>query len=365
MGLYIGLMSGTSADGIDAVVAEFIEGQFKALVGHHCSPIPEGVRSSIFQLYEPGSDEIDRLGQLDVQLGQLFARAAREVLAQCGVSAKQITAIGSHGQTIRHRPRLTTPFTLQIGDANVIASETGITTVADFRRRDIALGGQGAPLAPAFHHACFAHPGERRGVLNIGGIANLTVLDGPTLQCGYDIGPGNGLMDYWIQKQLGRSYDKEGLWAQSGVICQSLLETFSGHAFFDLPPPRSTGREEFSAGWLEEIVSSSGDIGSADIQATLLEFTARSVSKEIERWQLKELYVCGGGAHNTYLMNRLRTLTKGMKLETTDHLGIPVDHVEALTFGWIAHQTLRHASSTNPRVTGAREPAILGGVYWA
>lgn len=365
MSLYIGLMSGTSADAVDAVLADFDHGALQEVVAASSLSIPNAIRDSILKLYEPAENEIERMGQLDVELGQLFAQAARNVLNANGFEAHHISAIGCHGQTVRHRPRSSTPFTLQIGDPSTIVRHTGITTVADLRRADMAWGGQGAPLAPAFHHACFSHPSRRRGVLNIGGIANLTVLDGATLKCGYDLGPGNSLMDYWIDKHKSKRWDTEGHWAQSGHIDRPLLDRLRTHEFFKLPPPKSTGREEFSGSWLEDALPSDREITAADVQATLLELTALSISQEVQNWTLDELFVCGGGAHNTALMQRLQALNSTITIQTTEALGVPVGQVEALTFAWLAHQTLRKAAGNSPAVTGAQKSVILGGVYWA
>lgn len=364
MPLYVGLMSGTSADGIDAVLAE-IDGGKVVNVRHHLNrPYTRVLRERITSLYRPGSDEIDRLGALDVELGHLFATTTLALLTQAGTATEDIVAIGSHGQTIRHRPRQESPFTLQIGDPNVIAATTGIAVVADFRRRDIALGGQGAPLAPAFHHAAFSTCAENRAVVNIGGIANITMLPADGSVSGYDTGPGNGLMDYWIAKNLGRAYDERGAWASTGEVQENLLNQLLAHPFFTLKPPRSTGREEFSSTWLEAMLEQNAPLLAVDVQATLLELSARSIAAEIIKApRVQTLYICGGGAYNDSLMARLQELLPKQKITTTAELNVPVDQVEALAFAWLAQQTMAGLSGNRPEVTGARTATILGAIY--
>lgn len=364
MTLYIGVMSGTSADGIDTALVDINGDATIRLMAQRSSEIPQPIRDRIVNLYTSGENEIDRLGQLDVELAHLFSLSCMELLAECGLDASAIAAIGCHGQTIRHRPRLTTPFTLQIGNPSVIAETTGITTVADFRCRDMAAGGQGAPLAPAFHLAAFAETGKRRGILNLGGIANISILNGGELELGYDIGPANGLMDYWYSKHTQMPYDVNGTWAQSGSCQTALLSQLISHPYFELPPPKSTGREEFSGPWLEEHLIHS-EFSPPDIQATLLELSSQTIAEELKRWALDEVYACGGGVHNQALMTRLQVLMGATPILTTDSLGIPADHVESMTFAWLAHRTLHQLPGNHPRVTGARTPCILGGIYWA
>ena len=358
-------MSGTSADAIDAALVDFSQPLPQLL--NSCSlPLPESLRKEIFALFTPGENEIDRMGALDRHLGHLFAEAALAVLSGTPYGPADITAIGSHGQTIRHRPRETggSAFTVQIGDPNTIAQLTGITTVADFRRRDIASGGQGAPLAPAFHQAVFAKAGIARGVLNLGGIANITVLGADGHCSGFDTGPANGLMDYWIQRCRQQTYDRDGQWAASGQPSPLLLAVLQQHPFFALPPPKSTGKEEFTPAWLEACVAqfSASD---ADVQATLLEFTATTVAHAISNYclPLEEVYLCGGGALNGQLRRRLAALLPGSQLRTTAELGVEVQWVEAMAFAWLAMRTLNGLSGNLPSVTGAGGLEVLGGIF--
>jgi anhydro-N-acetylmuramic acid kinase len=363
--LYIGLMSGTSADAVDAALVEFDSDQPKVLAASS-TPLPSQLRTRILSLYEPGPDEIDCLGTLDRELAEGFASAALQLLKDSGKPPREVTAIGSHGQTVRHRPRPTKgmPFTLQIGDPNLLAELTGITTVADFRRRDMAAGGQGAPLAPGFHKSVFARPGCNRAVVNIGGIANITWLPASGPATGYDIGPGNGLMDAWIWRSQQRPFDEAGIWAAQGVANPILLSQLLDHLYFRLPPPKSTGREEFHWRWLESILANTPELPAADVQATLLELTAQSISREvIARHPDAELYVCGGGAHNARLMARLHDLLPQGRVSTTDELGIPPDYVEAVAFAWLAMRTLNRLPGNLPDVTGAEKEVVLGGIY--
>jgi anhydro-N-acetylmuramic acid kinase len=363
--LYIGLMSGTSADAVDASVVDIRPDAIRVIASAALT-IPSNIRSQILALFDAGANEIERMGTLDRSLGELFAEAVHQLLAKSGIQATAIRAIGSHGQTIRHRPRpeVGLPFTLQIADPNTIAERTGITTVADFRRRDVACGGQGAPLTPAFHHAVFADDDEVRGVLNIGGIANLTVLNPGQPVLGFDTGPGNGLMDAWIGHCLGKAYDINGQWAATGKVDQPLLEQLLVHPFFQLSPPKSTGREEFTLQWLLMQLDSGGDRPAHNVQATLVELTAISVSAQIEKQEyLSRLFLCGGGAHNVFLRERLQAHLPNRLIQTTAELGVPVDDVEAAAFAWLAHQTMERLSGNLPSVTGAKKAVVLGGIY--
>src|SRR5690554_1833936 len=282
--VYIGLMSGTSADAIDAVAVSFAADGQLYILGHHSDALPTEIRQQIHLLALPGSNEIDRLGSLDVKLAELFAHCVNSLINKLALDPRKILAIGSHGQTIRHRPPApgNTPFTLQIGDPNIIAQRTGITTVADFRRRDMAVGGQGAPLVPAFHKAVFHSTKINRVVVNIGGVANLTLLPTSGNTLGYDTGPGNSLMDTWIHRHQGLTYDAQGRWAGSGKVHHDLLQSLLDHEFFRLPPPKSTGREAFNSTWLEQILAQQKNpIAPADVQATLLELTAETIAREI------------------------------------------------------------------------------------
>jgi anhydro-N-acetylmuramic acid kinase len=357
---YIGLMSGTSVDGIDAALVSIpVNGQF-ALLATHQHPFPVAVRAAIQALLQPGPNEIEREGELDVQLGRLFAEATHALLAKSGISASGIRAIGSHGQTIRHRPHAAHPFTRQIGNPSVIAEDTGITTVADFRARDLAAGGEGAPLAPAFHHWLFRKPGVSRAIVNIGGIANITWLPATESNAalGFDTGPGNTLLDLWIARNRNEPYDRDG-----GRFQKDLLARLMEDGYFAQAPPKSTGREHFNLAWLEKQLV--GKLAPEDIQATLAEFTAASIAQALKFLpeEIGEIYICGGGSHNRDLRARLCALIPGIPVATTEALGLNPDWVEAAAFAWLAHQTLAGHAGNLPSVTGARHPALLGGIY--
>lgn len=365
--LYIGLMSGTSLDGIDAALVDLSAYPPKVLTAQTL-PYAAGFRAQLLELAQgTASNEIELLGRIDTQLGELFADAATSLLASSGISADQIRAIGSHGQTIRHRAQGPHPFTLQIGDPNLVAERTGITTVADFRRRDLAAGGQGAPLVPAFHAACFRSPDEHRAVLNIGGMANLTILPADTSQpvTGFDTGPGNVLMDGWIAQHRGEHFDQGGQWAATGKIISTLLNNLMAEPYLQLSPPKSTGRELFHSGWLKAQLPDAST--AEDIQATLNAFTARSVATALQTWapQTQRLLVCGGGAHNTQLLSTLSGYLPNVCVETTSSHGMHPDWIEAAAFAWMAKETLAARPSNIPSVTGARHPVILGGIYSA
>ncbi|MYM63262.1 anhydro-N-acetylmuramic acid kinase [Pseudomaricurvus sp. HS19] len=363
MSYYIGLMSGTSADGIDATLISLDETGINTRA-HLELPYEEPVRQQILSLCQPGDNEIDRLGELDRQLGEAFAGAVQQLLAQCGLSASDITAIGSHGQTVRHRPGYTSPFTLQIADPNLIAERSGITVVADFRRRDMAAGGQGAPLAPAFHRAAFHSATERRVIANIGGMANITDLTRDDPVTGFDSGPGNALMDTWASQHLGRSYDEDGRWAASGTVNKALLEQWLRHPFFAAPFPKSTGREDFDRPWLEGTLKDYKDIPPENVQASLMELTSHTLLRAIAATTTvyDALYICGGGACNLALMNRLQQLS-GKPCHSTAKLGIAPQQVEGAAFAWLAHQTLNRQPGNLPSVTGASGSRILGAIY--
>lgn len=364
--LCIGTLSGTSVDGIDAALVRF--SPQPTLVATHSLKFPEDLRQDLLALGVPGENEIDRLGQADVRVGKLFAQAVNELLRQAGVAPGEIAAIGSHGQTIRHRPGLAQPFTLQIGDPNVIATGTGIPVVADFRRKDLALGGQGAPLVPAFHDAVFRQPGTDRVIVNIGGIANLTVLPGHTARpvLGFDTGPGNTLLDGWSRRSLNQPMDRNGAFAASGKPHPGLLAALLGDPYFHQAPPKSTGPEYFSADWLQRHLVTTGDLAPADVQATLLALTVRSIAEAIRQLPGLErpaVYVCGGGAHNDALMRALHDNLPGSTVAPTDSLGLPVDWIEAMAFAWLARQRLHEKPGNSPFVTGAARPAVLGGLW--
>jgi len=367
---FIGLMSGTSLDSLDAALVDF-SAPLPKLIATLNTELPVSLKSQLLALCSPGDNEIQRMGEADHQLGKLCAQACQTLLSNAKISADQITAIGSHGQTIRHMPVGDSPFTLQIGDPNQIAQLTGITTVADFRRRDMAAGGQGAPLAPGFHAAMFRSTEKQRALVNIGGMANLTLLHADSTKpvTGFDTGPGNVLIDGWCQRHLNKAFDESGQWARSGNINIALLEQLLATPYFANPPPKSTGRELFNQQWLiEQIKSGYVDISPADIAATLTELTARSISNDLQQHfrSCDELLVCGGGAHNSFLLERINALTApDVSVGTTSLLGIAPDWVEAAAFAWFAKQTLVHQPSNLTSVTGATSDCILGGIYFA
>ena len=368
--LFIGLMSGTSLDAIDAALVDFAT-QPPQPLAVHSHPFPPALRAELLALCHGGkTDELQHMATLDVRLGRLFAEAALAVLKQCDVPASAIRAIGSHGQTVRHEPTAEYPFSVQIGDPNSIAQLTGITTVADFRRRDIAAGGQGAPLVPAFHAAVFRSTDEDRVILNIGGMANVTLLphDPQQLVSGFDTGPGNVLMDAWVARHLDTPHDAEGRWAGSVAAHSELLALLLEDDYFQRPPPKSTGRERFNLAWLETRLDQISPAPvPAQVQATLCALTAISSAAAIKRYapQTERVLVCGGGVHNTTLMRHLAAALPGITVESTQALGLDPDWVEALAFAWLAKQTLDGLPGNLPSVTGAQSPVVLGGIYLA
>lgn len=356
-------MSGTSLDGIDAGLVDFSDGKIR-LIAFHYTPFSLELRQRIHDLSQPEQPVLLKdYGRLDSQLGQLFAEAALAVLELAAISPDKIKAIGSHGQTVFHDPSQPYGFSLQIGDPNRIAQWTGITTIADFRRRDIAVAGQGAPLVPAFHQAVFGDPTTPITVLNIGGIANITVLDGQHIS-GFDTGPGNTLMDYWCQQHQQKSYDANGDWAASGKVNIDLLGRLKSDDYFQLAPPKSTGKEYFSQTWLQHKLLACSDLAAEDVQATLCQLTADSITDAIIKFAgtSRQILVCGGGAHNRQL---LQTLADSLNIPvlSTEQRGISPDHVEAIAFAWLARQTLNGLPGNLCEVTGASEPVILGGIY--
>jgi anhydro-N-acetylmuramic acid kinase len=360
-------MSGTSADGIDAALVDLSDNQVK-LIAHHSHPLPSGSQHHIAQLALPSHNELSPLCQLDIKLAEAFAEAALELLHKAGTSKDRVRAIGSHGQTIRHQPpkHNITPFSLQIGDPNTIAEITGIDVVADFRRRDVAAGGHGAPLAPAFHAAVFKSERQNRVIVNIGGMANISYLHaGSDPILGFATGPGNVLMDAWILASMQKNYDHSGQWAATGIVDQELLAGLMRHPFIGEKTPKSTGREAFNIEWLKTHTDAL-QVSNEDVQATLLEFTAVSITAHIKALtHHAEVYICGGGAHNTALMGRLRDTLQPFPVHSTEKLGVHPDWVEAMTFAWLAQQTMEGHCSNLPSVSGAHGPRILGGIFQA
>jgi len=368
-GYFVGLLSGTSVDAIDAALLQ-IEGHSIRLLHAEAAAIDPTLRAQILHLSECESVSPDSVGRIDRRLGECLAHAVLDLLRASATPPETIRAIGSHGQTIRHRPARRGSgdcgFTWQIGDPNTIAELTGICTVADFRRRDVAAGGQGAPLVPAFHAWAFGSDSRDRIVLNIGGMANISVLSATARGTarGFDTGPGNALLDAWIDRNRGAPYDRGGQWARTGAPNRELLARLLAHEYFALPAPKSTGREEFNLAWLESQFSGIA-LTPEDVQATLLELTASSIATAItaEVPESAEVFVCGGGAHNAYLMERLRQQLWPRSVEDTSRLGIAPDWVEAALFGWLARQRLSNLPGNLPAVTGALQPAVLGAIY--
>ncbi|EYD85573.1 TPA: anhydro-N-acetylmuramic acid kinase [Escherichia coli] len=362
-GRFIGVMSGTSLDGVDVVLATIDEHRVAQLASLSW-PIPPSLKQAVLDICQGQQLTLSQFGQLDAQLGRLFADAVNALLKQENLQPKDIVAIGCHGQTVWHEPTGVAPHTLQIGDNNQIVAHTGITVVGDFRRRDIALGGQGAPLVPAFHHALLAHPTERRMVLNIGGIANLSLLIPGQPVGGYDTGPGNMLMDAWIWRQAGKPYDKDAEWARAGKVILPLLQNMLSDAYFSQSAPKSTGREYFNYGWLERHLRHFPGVDARDVQATLAELTAVTISEQVLlSGGCDRLMVCGGGSRNPLVMTRLAALLPGTEVTTTDAVGISGDDMEALAFAWLAWRTLAGLPGNLPSVTGASEATVLGAIF--
>jgi anhydro-N-acetylmuramic acid kinase len=362
---YVGLMSGTSLDAIDCVVVDF-SSDIK-LIAAASYPLIDNRKASILELCQPGHDEIDKMGHLDRQLGIDFASAVTTTLENHQLSNDDIIAIGSHGQTIRHRPSANDSlgFTLQIGDPNTIAYLTGIDTVADFRRKDIAAGGQGAPLVPAFHQAAFSKHSTQSVLLNIGGMANISLLENPLL--GYDTGPGNVLIDHYCRQYFQQNFDHSGAIASSGIIHSVLLELLLSHPFIYQPAPKSCGRENFDSHWVDALLSEHGiNIAGKDLIATLTEFTAKSIAIGISQSgrKIDKIIVCGGGAFNDYLCQRI-SFHCGVDVVTSNEFGIDPQWVEATAFAWFAMRTIQRLHSNAPSVTGAQKELVLGAIYSA
>ncbi len=364
--LYIGLMSGTSMDGIDAALVDFSK-QTPYLIASHSHKIPSILKNKLklLTLNSPQAN-IDMLGEADTELGLIFADAVNSLLTVTSTKSNQIQAIGSHGHTIRHRPDLTNNFSMQIGDPNRISYLTGITTIADFRRKDIAAGGEGAPLAPAFHQQVFSNNNEKRAILNIGGIANITFLASGEQPCiGFDTGPGNTLMDAWIQKHKNKAFDKNGEWAANSSAHPQLITQLMQDAFVLTKPPKSSGREHYNLQWLEQQLTSFTQISIDQVQASLCHFTCDSIVYAIQQQQIDidTLIVCGGGAHNIHLMKLLNEKLTNINVQSSQVLGISPDWVEAIAFAWLAKQTMNNLPGNLPNVTGAKKPLVLGAIY--
>ncbi len=355
--LYVGLMSGTSLDGVDGVLTSF-DGRLQAAY----VPFPDTLRDALLALQQPGEDEIHREALAAGALARLYADCVRQLLAKAGTNAAEIRAIGAHGQTIRHNPAQ--GYTRQINHPALLAELSGIDVVADFRSRDIAAGGQGAPLVPAFHQAVFGSASATRVVANIGGISNISVLHQDGRVLGYDTGAGNVLMDLWAARHLGTPCDRNGDWAAAGTVDATLLAGLMAEPYLALPAPKSTGRDLFNPHWLQQRLAAFPDRAAVDVQATLTAFTARSLAQAIRRDapQAEAVYVCGGGAMNACLMRMLEA-ELGTPVHSTDALGMAPNHVEAIAFAWLAARFCERLPGNLPAVTGARGPRILGALY--
>ncbi|QKE65620.1 anhydro-N-acetylmuramic acid kinase [Aquipseudomonas campi] len=358
---YLGVMSGTSLDGLDIALIE--QNQRPSLLATHYIPMPTELRSELLALCAPGPDELARAAEAENRWASLAAQGIASLLAAEKLNPSDIRAIGSHGQTVRHEPAR--GFTIQIGNPALLAELTGIDVVSDFRRRDVAAGGQGAPLVPAFHEALFDDGTQRLAVLNVGGFSNLSLLGPDQPVHGFDCGPGNALMDAWIQQHHGQTFDRDGAWAASGCCNQNLLSALLGDAFFQTRGPKSTGRELFNLPWLEQHLRHLPAIAPADVQRTLLELTARSIVDSLQHAQqgTAELLVCGGGAHNGALMTRLQELLPATRVASTASRGVAPDWIEAMAFAWLAHCCLEGIPGNRPSVTGAKGLRILGAWY--
>ncbi|MBO3277586.1 anhydro-N-acetylmuramic acid kinase [Pseudomonas schmalbachii] len=361
MALYLGVMSGTSLDGLDIALVEQDAGA--TLRASHYIPMPAALRADLLALCAPGADELARAARAEQDWVRLAAQGINELLRSRNLDASAIRAIGSHGQTVRHEPQW--GFTIQIGNPALLAELTGIDVVADFRRRDMAAGGQGAPLVPAFHQALFGQDSRQRAILNIGGFSNVSLLAPGEPVRGFDCGPGNVLMDAWVQHQRNESYDKDGAWGGSGKLNDALLQRMLADDFFATRGPKSTGRERFNLAWLQATLAAGPVLPSEDVQATLLELSARSIAESLldALPGCEEVLVCGGGAFNPPLMARLAAHLPAARVASTADYGIPPEWMEAMAFAWLAHRFLERQPGNCPDVTGAHGPRILGALY--
>jgi anhydro-N-acetylmuramic acid kinase len=367
--LYIGLMSGTSLDGIDAALVRFKDNQVQ-LIAFEYQPFSDTIKYQLEQISDANAMIfLKDYGAMDTQMGLLFAQTIEFLLTKANIPAHAIHAIGSHGQTVYHEPNDNLAFSLQIGDPNIIAEKTGITTIADFRRRDMAAGGQGAPLVPAFHQAVFGHETEHRCIVNIGGIANITILppaaESSTAVIGFDTGPGNVLIDQWIQKHQSLNYDNQGEWAKLGQINHEMVESLKKDPYFQADPAKSTGKEYFSLAWIYENIRVT-DYPSEDIQASLCYLTAITITDAIKKYApaTEQVLICGGGIHNNYLLQLIEQ-NLPCPVGSTELYGINPDHVEAVAFAWLAKQTLHNLTGNLKEVTGASHNVVLGAIYQA
>jgi anhydro-N-acetylmuramic acid kinase len=370
---FIGLMSGTSLDGVDGVLCRFgADGHWHGVLAHAHRPFDTSLRQSLMALQSSGPDELHRAALAANAIAKCYAEVVTDLLVATGTPAAAVRAIGAHGQTVRHQPGLHdgTGYTLQIGNAALLAECTGIDVVADFRSRDVAAGGQGAPLVPCFHQHVFGRPDTTRAVVNIGGISNLTILRPGAPPRGFDCGPGNALMDFWIHQHHGRDYDDRGAWAASGVVSPALLADLLEQPYFAQQPPKSTGRDLFHPAWLQARLGALIEAGKpmlapADVQATLCEFTATTIADDVRRHagDAADVLVCGGGAFNDSLIERLKARLPGLPIRSTDAEGLPALQVEAAAFAWLACMHVQRRAANEPAVTGAAGLRVLGACY--
>ncbi|QLB12185.1 anhydro-N-acetylmuramic acid kinase [Bisgaardia hudsonensis] len=362
---YIGVMSGTSLDGVDLTLMDF-KGNNPKIIATDFVPMPLNLHKKLTALLHSGQTSLQNLGEIDHQLGNLYAESINQFLRKHSLTSTDIQATGCHGQTIWHAPQGDYPFTMQIGDMNIIAAKTQITTIADFRRKDMAYGGQGAPLVPAFHQELFSNPNRITVVLNIGGISNISCLIPNQQTIGYDTGPGNTLLDSWINKHLGQPYDKNAQWAKTGKINNNLLQVLLDEPYFSIPAPKSTGRELFNLAWLEKKLKNFTALLPEDVQATLVELTVQCTAQQLQHIQSELpclLLVCGGGAKNPLIIEGLQESLPQWQVATTTDYGIDIDYVEAAAFAWLAYKRINNQSSNLPMVTGAKNAVSLGVIY--
>ena len=366
--LFIGVMSGTSLDGIDVALCNFNDGC--QTLATQFLPYSADVKLALLALHKPSENELEIAILIGNTLALMTADAVKSLLTKAKIATNKIAAIGYHGQTIRHRPNISPElgFTLQIGNAALLAELTDITVIADFRSRDIAAGGQGAPLVPAFHQAMFSSSAKNRAIINIGGIANITYLAKNGQILGFDSGPGNMLLDSWVKLKIGKDYDANGAWAATGVVIDSLLFNMLAEPYFALPSPKSTGRDLFNDDWFNDVWLKQHQLNPLlqpqDVARTLVALTARSIADALNKCgDVDEVYLCGGGAHNSLLMTDIKTLLGNTKVLTTDSLGVGVDWLEAVAFAWLAKQTIENKPSNLPAVTGAKGLRVLGAIY--
>ena len=367
---YVGLMSGTSLDAIDAVLLRIQDNGGIELVSLINSPFPDRISTQLRGMIAGNTESLHELCSLDTELGEIYATVSLDLISKSGYKPGDIKAIGCHGQTVRHHPEGKHPYSLQIGNPSIIAEVSGITTVADFRARDIAAGGQGAPLVPAFHRAVFSDSDSQRVIVNIGGIANITLLPRTKSReavTGYDTGPGNCLLDSWSLSCRGLAFDENGSWASSGKVDKKLLDALLTDSYFSKSPPKSTGTDHFNLEWIEKIYPTAARKKAEDVQATLAELTAHTIALTIirEGYDSNEIYLCGGGVHNGDLTQRIQRHLSAANIFSTEKLGLDPDFVEATAFAWLAWRTMNKKTGNLPSVTGARHPVILGGIFQA